>query len=276
MQWQIAATGHCPVTSRYDAAAAITALKTTPVQKSLPLSMDHPFVCSFYYGPLEGTQDVTCALLGGPSTCYPRGMVRMTTSTSRALDSDNVVVIHGVSWEQYESVLELLGDSPGVRVAYLDGELEIVSPGRTHEYVKKLIARLLEAYAETLGIELNGFGSETLKRRPRRAGVEPDECYILGTDEKRFPDLAIEVAVTREALDKLEIYERLGVAELWVWEDGAISIHRLGPSGYKRARRSRLFPKLDVKRLAAIVATADPLRQSSTVRRFRESLDRGR
>lgn len=35
-----------------------------------------------------------------------------------------------------------------MRVTYLEGQLEIMSPSRSHEMLKKLIARLLEAYAE--------------------------------------------------------------------------------------------------------------------------------
>src|SRR5439155_5576949 len=76
---------------------------------------------------------------------------------------DHRVTLHDVTWEQYEALLEMRGDRAGVRMAYLQGELELMSPSRSHEGIKKTLARLLEAYAEERGLDLNGFGSWTLK-----------------------------------------------------------------------------------------------------------------
>ncbi|MGE5184464.1 MAG: Uma2 family endonuclease, partial [Acidobacteriota bacterium] len=130
---------------------------------------------------------------------------------------DDVVTFFGVPWEHYVSMDRLR--APSVHRAYLDGVLELVSPGEYHEVVKKLLARFLEAYALHRGTVLNGHGSETLRKKPRNAGVEPDECYFLGTTPKPFPDLAIEVVSANESIDKLEIYRRLRVREVWLWRD---------------------------------------------------------
>jgi Uma2 family endonuclease len=55
-----------------------------------------------------------------------------------------------------------------------------------------------------------------------------DECYIVGPDQnKEVPDLALEVVWTSGGLDKLEIYRRLGVGEVWIWKDGRITVHAL-------------------------------------------------
>jgi hypothetical protein len=61
---------------------------------------------------------------------------------------DNRVILHGVSWDAYERILEVRGDHGGVRLTYLKGALELMSPSNDHEYVKKTIARLVEAYAD--------------------------------------------------------------------------------------------------------------------------------
>lgn len=50
------------------------------------------------------------------------------------------------------------GEQSGTRVAYLHGELELMSPSIKHELLK-MLARLLGSYAEERGIELNGYGS---------------------------------------------------------------------------------------------------------------------
>jgi len=38
------------------------------------------------------------------------------------------------------------GDHSVPRISYLGGEIEIMSPSRTHEAIKSLIGRLLETY----------------------------------------------------------------------------------------------------------------------------------
>src|SRR3954465_5564644 len=109
-------------------------------------------------------------------------------------------------------------------MAYLDGTLEIMSPARKHEHEKKLIARLVETYGEETGLSLNGFGSETFRKKAEDAGGEPAECSCIGPP-KPFPDVAVEIVNTRGEIDKLEIYRRLKVGEVWFWEKGQFRVY---------------------------------------------------
>src|SRR5277367_6235878 len=120
-------------------------------------------------------------------------------------DLDQRVVLHGVFWERFLAVVAARGESSAVRVTYLAGELELMSPSFDHESVKTMIGRLVEAYADELGLDLYGAGSWTLKSKLKKLGVEPDECYSIGKPS-RVPDLAIEVVWTSGGLDKLEVY----------------------------------------------------------------------
>ncbi|HEU4408933.1 MAG TPA: Uma2 family endonuclease [Polyangiaceae bacterium] len=120
-------------------------------------------------------------------------------------DRDQRVILYDVPWAQYESLLVVRGEKAGVRMTYLRGALELMSPAIDHEAIKKLVARLLEAYAEEAGLPLNGYGSWPLTSEPDESGLEPDECYILGPREKSRPDLAIEIAYSRGGLNKLEV-----------------------------------------------------------------------
>jgi Uma2 family endonuclease len=142
------------------------------------------------------------------------------------LDPDQHVVLRGMSWQDFEALLAIRSDRAGVRMYYLDGEIEITRPTKIHEDRKTTFARLLEVWAMEADIELNGFGSWTLKREMREAGAEPDECYIVGDPEKDVPDLAIEVEWSRAtSLNKQEIYRRLGVRELWTLKsDGTLVV----------------------------------------------------
>jgi Uma2 family endonuclease len=142
--------------------------------------------------------------------------------------ADQRVVTYGVPWAHYEAQLALRGDASIPRMAYLDGALELMTPSKDHERVKSYLGRLVEAFALERGIDFSPYGSWTLKSGPKQSGAEPDECYIVGPDQnKEVPDLALEVVWTSGGLDKLEIYRRLGVGEVWIWKDGRITVHAL-------------------------------------------------
>lgn len=142
-----------------------------------------------------------------------------------------------------------------------------------HEAIKSLLGRLVEAFAEERDIDLNSYGSWTLKRRPEEAGAEPDECYIVGTVKKRVPDLAIEVAWTRGGIDKLEIYRRLGVREVWMWSaNKGLEVHALRGARYQRISRSELIPEIELTALARLALSPNHTR---AVREYRASLKRG-
>lgn len=121
----------------------------------------------------------------------------------RALRSwfDQRLVTCGVTWQQYELQLALRGDRSAPRIAYLDGALELMRPSKDHERIKSYIGRLVEAYALERGIESSPYGSWTLKRAPKEAGLEPDECYLVGDQSRDTPDLAIEVVWTSVEAD---------------------------------------------------------------------------
>ena len=184
--------------------------------------------------------------------------------------ADQRVVMNPVSWVHFEAILRARGDTSGPRMAFLDGALELMSPSKTHERIKSMIGCLIEAYAMETGIDLMPYGSWTLKKRAQKAGAEPDECYIVGTEQdKPSPDLAIEVVWTSGGLDKLEIYRRLEVGEVWTWIDGQIRVHLLRHGRYQRAVRSGLFPELDLPLLTSFL---DQPTMNRAVRAYREAL----
>lgn len=200
-------------------------------------------------------------------------MATPTASHEISPDLDQRIVLHGVSWEQYEALLSVFGDGPPrIRIAYLEGALEIMSPSRTHEWIKKTVARLIELYALEQGLTLTGLGSTTFRRQARERGVEPDECYCVG-EEKEYPDIAFEVVLTSGGVNRLAIYEGLGVAEVWLWRRGAFELYRLGATGYARVERSELLPGLDFALLASLVEERD---QTRALQRLRDALRAGR
>jgi Uma2 family endonuclease len=173
-------------------------------------------------------------------------------------DREEKFLTSGVTWQAYESLLTSLGNSSSYRVAYLLETLEIMSPSRSHELDKKAISRLLEAYLEEKRIRFWGLGSTTFKSRDKQVGKEPDECYCIGTD-KDLPDLAIEVVYTSGGVDTLEIYRRLGVKEIWFWENRQFQVYCLEGDRYQQQPVSKLLQDLDLTLLAQYVVIKDPL-----------------
>jgi Uma2 family endonuclease len=178
------------------------------------------------------------------------------------------VILPSVTWQQYESLLATLGDYPGLRLIYLTGTLEIFMPSPEHEMIKKVIARLLERYAEELDIPLHGYGSTTFRQAAKARGLEPDECYCVDT-LKELPDLAIEVNLTSGGVDKLDIYRGLGIPEVLIWQDRQLMLYNLRGESYQQVTRSQFFPQLDLQLLAQYIR---PQSQPQAVKEFLQAI----
>lgn len=179
------------------------------------------------------------------------------------------LVLEGVSWQQYETMLAALGDDfPNLRLSYLEGILEIMTTSPEHEELKKVIGMLLEAYFQETRTRFHALGSATFRKAMKLRGLEPDECYCLG-QKKEIPDLAIEILITSGIVNKLDIYQGLGVTEVWQWQDGQFLIHHLRPTGYEQITHSELLPNLDPQQLASYV---NPTDQFDAVMAFRDKI----
>lgn len=166
-----------------------------------------------------------------------------------------------VDWQGLTSILAARGDVSVPRVSYLDGVMELRSTGKSHESRSWLIGRLLEVWADENEILLEGLKSWTLKNEGKEAGAEPDECWVVGDrPHAAKPDLALEVVQTHGGLDKLEVYRRLGVKEVWFWIDDELIVHVLRGKSYLRSTRSTLFRALDLKLLSRFARHQSPAR----------------
>jgi Uma2 family endonuclease len=191
-------------------------------------------------------------------------------------EHDQRVLLRGMSWQVYETLLEHRGKAAGLRMYYLDGEIELLTTSREHELRKKTLGRLVETWAMETEEDLNGFGSWTLKRQLREAGAEPDECYILGPPEtKDVPDLVIEIEWSRVlGLPKEEIYRRLGVRELWTLPaSGPLRIRVLEKGRWVARAKSRVLPALDIPWLTGFL---DIEPQSKAVRALSQAIRKRR
>ena len=84
---------------------------------------------------------------------------------------DQLIVLHDISWETYERLLDDRIDSSGTRVTYDRGELEILGPSSEHEIVNRTLALLVELVAAEMSIEVINVGSMTFKQAGSATGV---------------------------------------------------------------------------------------------------------
>ena len=196
-------------------------------------------------------------------------------------DGEQRVFLGDVRWKTFKTLLNDLGNPHG-RLAYDRGLLEIMAPSSEHEFVKRLLGRMIEALTEELAIPVRSLSSTTLRRRDRKSGIEPDECYYIGHDplaRKRRqidlrrdppPDLAIEVDISRSSLVRMRIHGALGIPEVWRWHGDTLEIWRLQPDGeYREASQSALLPMLPIAGLKRFLDQRDEHNETEIIRAFR-------
>jgi len=196
-------------------------------------------------------------------------------------ETEGHVVLCGIAWSTYEALLADMEHS-GTRLTYDRGYLEMMSPSDEHERLKRLIGRLIEALTEELSIPIRSAGSTTFKLELQRRGLEPDECYyvasepkVRGRDELDLsvdppPDLAVEVEVTSDIIDKLPIYADLGVPEIWRYDGEHLRVVRLqGDRTYAEQERSSAFPFLPIAEVQRFLDQRNATDETSWIRSFR-------
>lgn len=195
------------------------------------------------------------------------------TISQMRLAPGSAVTIPNVSWEEFESILQELGEKRSARVAYSKGTLEIMVPLPEHELPKDLISDIVKILLKMTSRRYEPFGSTTF-RRGNTAGVEPDACFYIQNYQRMIgrrrlepdappPDLAIETDVTSKTA--LDAYEAIAVPELWIYDSGKLTIYLLGDEQYIKSDTSPTFP--DVLLTQIIPATVERLGKWEVFRR---------
>jgi Uma2 family endonuclease len=193
------------------------------------------------------------------------------------------VLLSAVDWKEYKRFLRMFAERPGIRLTYDRGELEIMAPSFEHEDYCDFLGRLVLVLTEELRMPIRHGGSVTLRRRKWKRGLESDRCYWIKHEAQMRgvknldlrihppPDLAIEVDVTRSSLNRMAIYAKLRVPEVWRLDNSVLTFSVLQPDGnYALATHSLGFPQVtpnDLMRFLAMCATAE---QNAIVAQFRQ------
>jgi len=194
------------------------------------------------------------------------------------------VILHDVSWETYQRLLQDFANSSAPRLAFDEGTLEIMTPLPEHEGYGEFIKLFLLAVEEMTGTKMYNFGSTTFSREDLQKGFEADACFYIrngplvrGKDRIDLrvdppPDLVIEIDLTHPSLQKLPIYAQIGVPEVWRYAAGDIAMLLLHGDRYVQTPRSRALPMVTAGALTSLVRASTGLSQAEWLHLAREWL----
>jgi len=172
------------------------------------------------------------------------------------LPEDSTLILHGVSWQEYEELLEAVGEAKWLRISYDHGRLQIMTVSAEHENYAMFFNKLMTVISLRRRINIRFFGSATMKKSREEKGNEPDACFYvqrvalignkvdLDFSQDPAPDIAVEVDVHNESLSKFPIYAALDVPEIWHYDGQVVTLYRLTQKGYVKTEGSQALPLL--------------------------------
>jgi Uma2 family endonuclease len=160
------------------------------------------------------------------------------------LPADAVVTFHGVGWDEYEDLIEQVGEASGLRISFDNGTLTVMTLSTEHENYAQFLEKLLTVISPRRRINIRSFGSAMMRKRKKSKGNEPDACFYVQTADalgNRIhldfevdppPDIAVEIDVHHDSLSKFSIYAALGVPEIWRYDEHELTIYWLQEDDY--------------------------------------------
>ncbi|BAC88636.1 Uma2 family endonuclease [Gloeobacter violaceus] len=192
------------------------------------------------------------------------------------------ILLHKVSWQLFEALLEELGDNRSIRLTYARGTLEIMSPLMAHENSKRLLEKFIDILVEELELNVKSSGSMTCKRDDLEQGAEPDSGFYIANESRvrsksRIelpldppPDLVVEVEYSRSAVDKLKLYAAMEVPEFWRYDGESLRIFRLEAGEYALVENSPTFAPVLTSEIPRFLALSPQSGETAAVRSFRD------
>jgi Uma2 family endonuclease len=200
------------------------------------------------------------------------------------LPSGGTLILTDVTWEEYESLVDDLGDHSSVRLLYDQGRLEVMSPTSDHDQLAIMCSLLAYVLGEERGCDVESFGSTTFKRRRSGKGAEPDACFYVQTAARIIgrrrldlakdppPDVMVEIDISHDSTTKMAIYASIKVPEVWRYDgrQSQMHIYHLKDDGYVEAPGSLAFPSLTADVLTEFLEQSKTRGQTAALRSFRQ------
>ena len=200
------------------------------------------------------------------------------------LPKNGTLLLHNVSWEEYERVLDEFAEKSAYRVYYNNRVLKIMSPRANHEYPKDVVLNLVRVYADEFDVELDSYGSTTWRQKRKSKGAEADTSFYLKNASKVRgvkdfdlnleipPEIVVEIDTSNESWDKFEIYAALNVEEIWRCDGTNFQIYKLVEGKYEAVENSLSLPLISGKLLTEFLQISYEKNQTAMLKEFRKRL----
>lgn len=200
------------------------------------------------------------------------------------LPADTVITFHGVSWEEYEELLDQVGEASGLRISFDSGALTVMTLSPEHESYTRFLESLMTVIRLRRRINIRSFGSATMRKRSKSKGNEPDACFYVQTAAvlgNRMhidfavdppPDIAVEIDVHHDSFSKFPIYAGLEVPEIWRYDGERLTIFHLKEDSYVSTEASLAFPMLTGRLLTEFLTRLREEGESAAILAFDEWL----
>jgi Uma2 family endonuclease len=193
------------------------------------------------------------------------------------------LILDNVSWDEYTRLLRSF-EGRHLRLTYDRGRLEIMTLSYEHEGSGRFLGRMIVTLTEELNLPVRDGGSTTFRRRKKKKGLEPDDCFwiaheadvrnikVINLRKDPPPDLALEVDVTHSSMNRMRIYASLNIPEVWRWDKDGLKFLTLNADGkYDEAAVSPTFPlPISAADLMPFITSRGQMDDNAVIRQFRE------
>ncbi len=169
------------------------------------------------------------------------------------LPAGAVVRVPG-TWQDYQAMLEHLGDRTSPRIKYRNGELLLMVPLPEHGKQLDIVVDMVKVLLRHQGLRFDSY-HETTMDLPEHSGVIPDHFFYIGelpvVGKRRIdwsndppPNLAIECDIT--SFTSVNDYLPYRVSELWIIRRQKIEIYQFQDERYIQVQQSQFFGGFDL------------------------------
>lgn len=192
----------------------------------------------------------------------PTVISKLDEILAEARQSDEPLVMYGVSWGDYMSLLDETPEQRYPRFTYYNGVLKVMGKQSfLHENIARFLHNLIMITSLNLRVKAIPSGSMSLVSKRLSKGANPDESFYIQNadktpnkktlfDDKKDtpPDLVVEVDESSKSTEKFVIYAAFGIREFWRFDKNTLKIYELDEFGsYLEVQQSVAFPILTVE-----------------------------
>lgn len=194
------------------------------------------------------------------------------------------VVLHGISWETYERILDEHEEVSNRHFAYNEGDLEIMVLDYEHEKLKARLSELITEVARILETDYENAASTTFRKESKKKGFEGDTAFYFKNAEtiRRKtkidlskdppPELVVEIDITHGSLSKFPIFADLGIEEVWRFDGESVKFHRLQEKKYKEVAESVCLKNIKSETVTELLFAASELKRIDWVKLIHEKI----